>query len=176
MQSTIERLRARRERLEDREGGFTLIELLIVIVILAILAAIVVFAVSNLSTQSAQASCKSDYQTVTTAVEAYKAQEGVYPDNTTTPVSFGSHAGDTNAVAALQAGPDSSGNGPWLKTDAINGNHYQVVAMADGSGTVQVYKIIPGGTYDGTAHLAPTSAHGTLLTGANADALCSQLS
>jgi general secretion pathway protein G len=79
MQSTIERLRARRERLEGREGGFTLIELLIVIVILAILAAIVVFAVQNLSSTSAQASCTSDYKTVQTAVEAYKSQMGSYP-------------------------------------------------------------------------------------------------
>jgi general secretion pathway protein G len=81
MQATLERLKARREERRD-EGGFTLIELLIVIVILAILAAIVVFAVQNLSGTSAQASCNSDYKTVQTATEAYKAQMGQYPIGT----------------------------------------------------------------------------------------------
>src|SRR3974377_93957 len=100
MQSTIERLRARREALKD-EGGFTLIELLIVIVFLATLAGIVVFAVSNLSTSSAQASCKADYQTVLTGVEAYKAQESSYPLNGANHTVLVA-SGDTNAVNALQ--------------------------------------------------------------------------
>ncbi len=78
MQASLERLRRRREE-EGEEGGFTLIELLIVIVILGILAAIVVFAVQNLTSSSSQASCGSDYKTVETAVEAYKAQMGAYP-------------------------------------------------------------------------------------------------
>src|SRR5262245_21559667 len=77
MQATLERLRQRREERGD-EGGFTLIELLIVIVILGILAAIVVFAVQNLTSQSAKASCGSDYKTVETAMETYKAQVGHY--------------------------------------------------------------------------------------------------
>ena len=78
MQASLERLRRRREE-EGDEGGFTLIELLIVIVILGILAAIVVFAVQNLTGSSTKASCGSDYKTVETAVEAYKAQLGDYP-------------------------------------------------------------------------------------------------
>ncbi len=81
MQATLERLRQRRDEMGD-EGGFTLIELLIVIVILGILAAIVVFAVQNLTGSSAQASCGSDFKTVETAAEAYKAQVTTYPDAT----------------------------------------------------------------------------------------------
>ena len=79
MQATLERLRRRREE-EGDEGGFTLIELLIVIVILGILAAIVVFAVQNLTSSSSQASCGSDYKTVETAVEAFRAQIGYDPE------------------------------------------------------------------------------------------------
>lgn len=82
MQASLERLRRRREELGD-EGGFTLIELLIVIVILGILAAIVVFAVQNLTGSSVQASCRSDFKTVESALETYKAQLGAYPTGAT---------------------------------------------------------------------------------------------
>lgn len=106
MQASLERLRQRREELGD-EGGFTLIELLIVIVILGILAAIVVFAVQNLTQQSATAACQSQYKTVETAMEAYKAQIGSYPAT-----------GDTALTTTLEGtatGLDGSTDGPWLK-------------------------------------------------------------
>lgn len=103
MQSTLERLQRRRGELQEREGGFTLIELLIVIVILGILAAIVVFAVQNLGTSSYQATCQSDYKTVETAVEAYKAQMGDYPSG--------------SATAAGATGTGSSGATPTTDSD-----------------------------------------------------------
>jgi general secretion pathway protein G len=119
MQATLERLRQRREERGD-EGGFTLIELLIVLVILGILAGIVVFAVQNLSGESAQAACQTDFKTVESAAEFYKAQEGVYPAN----------------VAALTV-PAADGLGPWLKDLPVNGNHYSI--QVSSTGVVQVY-------------------------------------
>lgn len=104
MQSTLERLRQRREEMGD-EGGFTLIELLIVIVILGILAAIVVFAVQNLTSQSDVAACQAQYKTVETAMEAYKAQVGSYP---TTAQGFAQ-------LKSQQTGLDGSTDGPWLR-------------------------------------------------------------
>ena len=104
MQSTLERLRQRREEMGD-EGGFTLIELLIVIVILGILAAIVVFAVQNLTSQSDVAACQAQYKTVETAMEAYKAQVGTY-------------ATQAQGFAQLKTqhiGLDGSNDGPWLR-------------------------------------------------------------
>jgi len=132
MQATLERLRQRREE-EGHEGGFTLIELLIVIVILAILAAIVVFAVQNLSGQSAKAACQSDYKTIETALEAYKAQTGAYPTT-------------AQGIAALNGTAD--GAGPWLK-DHIptadltagtysNGHYYFGYAAAAGNYTITI--------------------------------------
>jgi type II secretion system protein G len=107
MQASLERLRQRREERGD-EGGFTLIELLIVIVILGILAAIVVFAVQNLTGQSATAACQSQYKTVETAMEAYKAQVGSYP-------TTGDPAALTTTLEGTALGLDGSTDGPWLK-------------------------------------------------------------
>lgn len=70
----LERLRNRLEARKD-ESGFTLIELLIVIVILGILAAIVVFSVSGITDRGKASACKADVATVTTAGEAYIAQD-----------------------------------------------------------------------------------------------------
>ncbi|WP_426574842.1 type II secretion system protein [Aquihabitans sp. McL0605] len=54
--------------------GFTLIELLVVVIILGILAAVAVFAVGGLTDNASKNSCKTEYSTVKTAIQAYKAQ------------------------------------------------------------------------------------------------------
>lgn len=151
MQATLERLRERREERGD-EGGFTLIELLIVIVILGILAAIVVFAVQNLTSQSAKASCGSDYKTVETALETYKAQVGHYPalgtgtvtgDNSAatpggTQVPGATPSTFTDGVQALyttQNGVDGNSVGPWLKDAPVNGNLYSITVTPSATGS-----------------------------------------
>ena len=109
---------------EKDEGGFTLIELLIVIVILAILAAIVVFAVGTTTTSAKQSACNADAKSVETAVESYKAQNGSFPT-----------AGMSDL---LTSGP----NGPWLRQapygGAIDANHSYSVALAAGTGVVNI--------------------------------------
>ena len=69
-----------RSEASARQKGFTLIELLIVIVVLAVLAAVVVLAVGAFSDRGELAACKADVKSVEKAVEAYRAQEGRYPE------------------------------------------------------------------------------------------------
>jgi len=57
--------------------GFSLVELLVVIVILGILASVVVFAVGGIGDTGQQSACSADAQTIRTAVEAYRARNGL---------------------------------------------------------------------------------------------------
>jgi prepilin-type N-terminal cleavage/methylation domain-containing protein len=138
------------------ESGFTLIELLIIVVILALLAAIVVFAVQDLTNESAIATCQSDFKTVESAAELFKAQVGAYPDGTTSSSYFGNASvagysgglpgGLTPATASQgivelmgTASVDGSTVGPWLKDYPYNASYYQIEVDANGSGTISVY-------------------------------------
>jgi type II secretion system protein G len=64
------------------EKGFTLVELLVVIVILGILAAVVVFAVGGSTTDAKDSACKAEWNSVGSAIEAYRAKTGNYPTMT----------------------------------------------------------------------------------------------
>ena len=79
----LKQLRSNEDHQNVIEQGFTLVELLIVIVILGILAGIVVFAVGNLTSNAKTNACATEKSTISTAIEAYKAQTGAYPASMT---------------------------------------------------------------------------------------------
>lgn len=58
----------------QEDEGFTLVELLVVIAILGILAGIVVFSVAGITSNGQSAACATEKGTLTTAEEAYYAQ------------------------------------------------------------------------------------------------------
>ena len=69
-----------RQMKEDE--GFTLVELLVVIAILGILAGIVVFSVAGITNNGQSAACSTEKATLTTAEEAYYAQNKSYVTDT----------------------------------------------------------------------------------------------
>jgi general secretion pathway protein G len=70
LSTALDKARARKG-----DEGFTLIELLIVIVILGILAGIVVFSVQGIQNRGNKSACQADVASVTTAEEAFYAQQ-----------------------------------------------------------------------------------------------------
>lgn len=59
--------------------GFTLLEMVIVMAIIAILATIIIANVLGAQTKSRDAKRKTDIKMIASALEAYRAQKGVYP-------------------------------------------------------------------------------------------------
>lgn len=100
MLQTFKRLKAKKN-----DEGLTLIELLIVIVILGILSATIVFAVGGMTSKSASAACQTDFATVTTAVDAFQAQ----------------NPGVALTTAALTG---TALGGPYISAMPSNGSHY----------------------------------------------------
>ena len=76
------------DEFEIPERGFTLVEILVVIVILGIVSTVTVFAVRGITDRGEQHACAGDARTLTTAADAYLAQESL------------------SAIPALGTGPD----------------------------------------------------------------------
>ena len=129
MFSTFKRLKAKKA-----DQGLTLIELLIVIVILGILSATIVFAVGGMTSNSAKAACETDYATVSTAIDAFNAQNPGVP-------------------LTLSALTGNGAGGPYISALPSNGTHY-TFAITGGALTM---------TAGGTA-VALTTANGTAVT------------
>lgn len=110
------------EKARRDQSGFTLIELLIIIAILGILATIVVFAVQNLMGESSTASCESDYKTVESAVEAYKAQMYNYPSDLAQMTTTAIQPGTGNTV------------GPWLRDVPVSTRYNLILNTSDAFG------------------------------------------
>lgn len=68
----------------ERTLGFTIVELLIVIVVIGILAAITIVAYNGVQAKARQVSIQSDIKQVHKLIEAYRAENDIYPVTGTT--------------------------------------------------------------------------------------------
>jgi type II secretion system protein G len=142
------------------EDGFTLIELLIVIVILGILAAIVVFAVGTTGQNAAATSCKADAKTVEVALEAFKAQNGAYPNAPASPTDTGTSSTGWGALLNNSTSGSPSGS-PYLR--AVPGTSHYLIWWDSPSPTYtggRVYVTAAGSVYPATTSSMDFDASG----------------
>jgi type II secretory pathway pseudopilin PulG len=99
-------------------GAFTLIELIVVFAVITILAGLVLSTVGYVQKKGARARAETEIAAMSAACESYKADNGVYPNNTGTNNLDPRTSGDPTATAYTQASlylyeqlsGDSSGN------------------------------------------------------------------
>ena len=123
------------------EHGFTLIELLVVIAILGILAAVVVFSVNGITDRGKTSACQTDVSTIQTALEAFDAKNGGYPQGA-----------NLTGLGVLAVAPDK-----FLNSAVTATNPSQVAGYSyTGSGTAfsvtvdgQAKTVVPSGSYTG---------------------------
>lgn len=113
---------------ENRLAAFTLVELLTVIAIIAILAGLLLAAGSGIMKKAARSRASAEIQAMSTALEAYKTDNGIYPVGNTTASSgssltgppTGSYPGDPVVanIAAYQTASGSSLSG-FVRTNLL---------------------------------------------------------
>jgi prepilin-type N-terminal cleavage/methylation domain-containing protein len=89
------------KRPASRLASFTLIELLTVIAIIAILAALTLYAGTAVLNKAARSRAASEIQAMSTALEGYKTDNGIYPIGTTTAGSSSSLLGPPTVAYSL---------------------------------------------------------------------------
>ena len=134
--------------------GFTIIELLIVIVVIGILAALVITTYNGIQQKARDTERKTDINAVQGQVEAYQAENGMYP----TLANMNDSAWRTTNLKGLDpaalADPNNAGSQQLCSTAQTNCYAYEVSPSGcDNSATdCTSYKLIAtlesGGTYE----------------------------
>jgi general secretion pathway protein G len=120
------------------EGGFTLIELLVVITIIAILAGLIIGGAGYAWRRAGVTRTKGEIKTFESALEDYKADNGIYPRSTMTRLNPASNSG--SLLAALVSGPKKYFNFKPDQTQQVAG----VVCIVDPLGNPYNYYCNPG--------------------------------
>src|SRR5438045_9270845 len=83
-----------------RKSAFTIIELLVVITIIIILASLILSTVGYVQKKGARARAETEIAAMSAACESYKADNGIYPRDTT------NNTTDNHAALTSQTPPD----------------------------------------------------------------------
>ena len=119
---------------KNRKKGFTIIELIVVIAILGILAAILIPQFGNFREKAAENAVLSEARSVATAVDAYYALEGEWPEDDTAKAKM---VTDKYLTQALADKTTLAAGGAFTYGDAERG--YQAVRGTEGEFTVSEY-------------------------------------
>jgi len=95
------------------DKGFTLIELMIVILVIAILVAIAIPVYARIQDKAHKRSCQANLRILKSALETYRATNGVYPDPDSNPHWGGSKSGHTIWHSIVDPDDDQSDLVPY---------------------------------------------------------------
>jgi prepilin-type N-terminal cleavage/methylation domain-containing protein len=112
-----EKLRAKAQKLQAKQGGFTLLELLVVITLLATLATAALVAYEGLGENAADASAANNIIVSESSIRNFRAVEDVYPNQWDNLSNFDGTVDGTNAT--VTAGTDPSGAASLLDDDTL---------------------------------------------------------
>lgn len=124
--------------------GFTLIELLVVIAIIGILSTLAIVALGNARARSRDAKRVSDIRQISSALELYFNDNGMYPTAITWGQSLSSGSTVYMAIIPTNPTPISDGSCPATGTPTnymyspINSNASYVITYCIGSATGQI--------------------------------------
>jgi general secretion pathway protein G len=91
----------------SRNSAFTIIELLVVIIIILILAGLILSISSYVQNKGARARAETEIAAMSAALESYKADNGIYPDN--------SNTNSLDPTVDVNSSPPSSGTNKYSK-------------------------------------------------------------
>ncbi len=106
--------------------GFTIVELLIVIVIIGILATIAIVSFNGIQAKARDSQRLQDAKTIVQALEIYKTQNGIYPDEVQTVGAWGwelstTGSSPTNFLSALVSSANGVSRVPLDPRNTISG-------------------------------------------------------
>ncbi len=117
-----------------RISGFTLIELLVVITIMAILAGLIVSGAGYANREGARSRARAEIAALSTALESYKADNGIYP--VSTGISFAPGAsggyspnpsgyGAASLILYRALSGDQDANRSWSAAEKANRTYFE---------------------------------------------------
>jgi prepilin-type N-terminal cleavage/methylation domain-containing protein len=115
--------------MKNKKPAFTLIELLVVIAIIGILATLAVVALQNARKNARDAKRIADVRQIQTALELYYNDVGVYPDEVTSSISYGSNvymATYPSAPTPPDGECDEGGNGYSYVVRGVDKSSYTI--------------------------------------------------
>lgn len=110
--------------------GFTLIELLVVIAIIGILSTLAIVALGNARARSRDAKRVSDIRQITSALELYYNDQGMYPTAITPGNSLAAAGTTYMALIPSNPTPVNDGNCPATPGSATNYSYSQINSNA----------------------------------------------